>query len=116
MTVASLVSRFGQTVSIRRKATDTLDSSGGRVEAWSTVEAITGYVQVRANSDAVAGGAERSTQVATIYFEGRPTVRVRDRITYGSVTFEISSVRVPDERPISDALCYTIVEATEVFG
>jgi len=38
------------------------------------------------------------------------------RISYGSTIYEISSVRVPDERPLSDALCYTIVEAAEVFG
>ena len=116
MTISSLVSRYGKTVSIRRKSTDTIDTVGGRVESWGTVQTITGYVQVRSNSDTVAGGSERSTQVATIYFPGRPAVIVKDRIVYGSTTFEISSVRVPDERPASDALCHTIVEATEVFG
>jgi len=116
MTISSLVDRHGVTVSILSKATDTLDSSAGRIETWSTSSVLTGFVQVRANTDTVAGGAERSTQTATIYFPGRPTIRVCDRIAYGSTTYEISSVRIPDERPISDALCYTIVEATEVFG
>jgi len=116
MTISSLVDRHGVTVSILAKATDTLDSSGGRVETWATSSVLTGFLQVRANADTVAGGAERSTQTATIYFPGRPIIRVRDRISYGSTIYEISSVRVPDERPLSDALCYTIVEAAEVFG
>jgi len=116
MTISSLVDRFGVSVSILRKATDTKDSSGGRVETWARSSTLTGFLQVRANADTVAGGAERSTQTATIYFQGKPTIRVRDRLSYGSTIYEVSSVRVPDERPLSDALCYTIVEATEVFG
>lgn len=116
MSIASLVSRFGKTLSILTKATDSVDLSGGRVETWSTATTAHGFVQVRSNSDAVAGGAERSTRVATIYFDGTPTIAVRDRISYGSTTWEISSVRTPDERSAPDHLCYTIVEATEVFG
>ena len=117
MTISAMISRHGVVVTIQRKSTDTLDSSGGRVESWSTdTETLYGFVQVRGNSDAVAGGSERSTKAATIYFDGRPTIAVSDRVVHGTTTYEVASVRVPDERPISDALCYTIVEATEVFG
>jgi len=117
MTVASMISRHGVVVTIQRKSADTLDSSGGRVESWSTdTETLYGLVQVRGNSDAVAGGSERSTRQATIYFDGKPSIAVSDRIAYGTITYEVRSVRVPDERPLSDALCYTIVEAEEVFG
>jgi len=117
MTVASMISRHGVVVTIQRKSADTLDSSGGRVESWSTdIETLYGLVQVRGNSDAVAGGSERSTRQATIYFDGKPSIAVSDRIAYGTITYEVRSVRVPDERPLSDALCYTIVEAEEVFG
>jgi head-tail adaptor len=116
VTIASLVAQHGKSVSVVTKATDSIDSAGGRVEAWSTATVLTGFVQVRANSDAVTGGAERPARLATIYFEGRPTVAVADRISYDSTTWAIRSVRVPDEREASDALGYTIVEASEVFG
>lgn len=116
MTIRSLVAKFGRTVVIQRKATDTLDSSGGRVESWSTEEGATGFIQVRANSDAIGGGAERANRSATIYFNGKPSISVSDRISYDSTTWEVSSIRIPQERKTSDSLCMTIVEAIEVFG
>ena len=116
MTVRSLITKFGKTLTILSKSTGTIDSSGGRVESWGTSVGATGFVQVRSVSDDIAGGSERSTRRATIYFNGKPSIPVKDRISYDSTTWEISSVRVPQERATSDALCFTIVEAAEVFG
>jgi len=116
MTVRSLISKHGKTLVIQTKSAGTVDSSGGRVESWGTSSGATGFVQVRSVSDDLAGGAERSTRRATIYFNGKPTISVSDRIAYDSTTWEVSSVRVPQERTTSDSLCFTIVEAAEVFG
>ena len=116
MTVRSLITKFGKTLTILSKSTGTIDSSGGRVESWATATGATGFVQVRSVTDDLAGGAERSTRRATIYFKGKPTIAVSDRISYDSTTWEVSSVRVPQERTTADALCFTIVEAVEVFG
>lgn len=116
MTVRSLISKHGKTLTIETKTSGTVDSSGSRVESWATSTGATGFVQVRSVGDEVAGGAERSTRRATIYFNGKPTITVKDRIVYDSTTWEISSVRIPQERTTSDALCFTIVEAVEVFG
>lgn len=116
MTVRSLISKHGKTLVIQTKTAGTVDSSGGRVESWATSTGATGFVQVRSVGDEVAGGAERSTRRATIYFNGKPSISVSDRIAYDSTTWEVSSVRVPQERSTSDALCFTIVEAVEVFG
>jgi head-tail adaptor len=116
VTVRSLITKFGKTLTIKSKSTETIDSSGGRVESWGTSTGANGFVQVRSVGDDVAGGAERSTRRATIYFNGKPTITVKDRISYDSTTWEVSSVRVPQERTTSDALCFTIVEAAEVFG
>ena len=116
MTVRSLITRYGKTLTIQTKATGSVDSSGGRVESWSTSTGATGFVQVRSNSDDVAGGAERATRRATIYFNGQPSITVKDRIAYDSTTWEVSSVRIPQERTTSDALCFTVVEVVEVFG
>ena len=116
MTVRSLITKFGKTLTILSKSTGTLDFSGGRVESWGTSTGATGFVQVRSVTDDIAGGAERSTRRATIYFRGKPNITVADRISYDGTTWEISSVRVPQERTNSDALCFTIVEAAEVFG
>jgi head-tail adaptor len=116
VTVRSLITKFGKTVAILTKSSGSLDSSGGRVESWGTSTNETGFVQVRSVTDEIAGGAERSTRRATIYFNGTPTITVADRISYDSTTWEVSTVRVPQERTTSDALCFTIVEAVEVFG
>ena len=116
MTVRSLITKFGKTLTILSKSTGTVDSSGGRVESWGTSTGATGFVQVRSVSGEVAGGAERSARAATIYFNGKPSISVKDRVSYDSTTWEVSTVRVPQERTTSDALCFTIVEAVEVFG
>ncbi len=117
MSVASMIDRHGRTVSIERKDADTVDAAGGRVEAWgTTTTTLTALLQVRANTDAVAGGAERPARTATVYFEGKPALHVSDRLSYDSTTWAIRSVRVPDERSTSSGMCYTIVDAVEVFG
>jgi len=116
MTVQSLISKFGKSLVIKPKATGSIDASGGSVESFGTTSSVNAFVQVRSVSDDVSGGAERSTRRATIYFDGKPTITVKDRILYDSTTWEISSVRIPQERTTSDALCFTIVEAVEVFG
>ncbi len=117
MSVASLIDRHGRTVTIERKDTDTIDAAGGRVEAWGTTATTqTAMIQVRSNSDAIAGGAERPARLATIYFDGKPALHVSDRVAYDSSTWSVRSFRILDERSTSDALCYTIVEAVEVFG
>ncbi len=116
MTIRSLVNKFGKQLVIQRKATDSLDSSGGRVETWTTETGALGFVQVRSNNDGLGGGSERSNRIATIYFNGKPSIEVQDRISYDSTTWEVSSVRTPQERNESDSLCLTIVEAAEVFG
>jgi len=116
VTIRSLITKFGKTLTILSKSTGTIDSSGGRVESWGTSTGATGFVQVRSVTDEVAGGAERSTRAATIYFNGKPSISVKDRVSYDSTTWEVSTVRVPQERTTSDALCFTIVEAVEVFG
>jgi len=116
VTVRSLITKFGRNLVIQTKGSGTVDSSGSLVESWSTEAGATGFVQVRSVSDGVVGGAERSTRTATIYFNGKPTINVQDRIRYDSTTWEVQSVRVPQERRTSDSLCFTIVEAVEVFG
>jgi head-tail adaptor len=116
MTVRSMISKHGKTLTIQTKSAGTLDSSGGRIESWGTSTGATGFVQVRSVSDDLAGGAERSIRRATIYFNGKPSISVSDRIAYDSTTWEVSSVRVPQERSVSDSLCFTIIEAAEVFG
>jgi head-tail adaptor len=116
MSVSSLADRHGVTVEIQKKQTDTLDNSGGRVETWGSPTFLVALFQVRSGTEAILGGGERSASIATVYFPGRPTVGIGDRIAYDAKSWEISSVRVPDERPATDSLCYTIVEVVEVNG
>ena len=111
-----MISQHGQSVIIQSKQAGSVDSSGGSIESWSGVSATTAFVQVRSGTQIVEGGAERIAPTATIYLEGTPTVTTKDRISYDSKVWSISSVRVPGERESGDALAYTIVEATEVFG
>ena len=116
MTVRSLITKFGKNLTIQTKSSGTVDSSGSYIESWGTSTGATGFVQVKSVSDGVVGGSERSTRSATIYFNGKPTITVKDRVSYDSTTWEVQSVRVPQERLSSDALCFTIVEVLEVFG
>ena len=116
MTIRSLITKFGKTMTILTKSTGTVDSSGSIVESWGTSTGATGFFQVNSTSDAVTGGAERSTRSATVYFDGKPSITVKDRITYDSTTWEVQSIRIPQERLSSDSLCFTIVNVVEVFG
>ena len=115
MTVSSMIARWAVPVSIQTKNADTVDATGSRVETWTTT-LTHGFAQVRASTDGVAGGAERQTGTAVVYFPGQKAVAVRDRLVVNGRTFEVTGVRVPDFRASGDAMSYTICDATEVFG
>lgn len=115
MTVTSMINRWSIPVTVLYKSPESVDVTGSLVES-NIGDLTTAFVQVRGNSDGVTGGAERSTRTATVYFKSKKNVRVRDRLTFSSGTFEVTSVRTPDERASNDPLCYTIVDVTEVFG
>jgi head-tail adaptor len=116
VTVRSMIETNGVTVTIATKSADTVDATGGRIESWSSVSSVTGALQVKSGSDGVQSGSERRQRSATLYLLPDVSITFKDRVTYSGATFEVTSVRTPDERSLSDALAYQIVELIEVFG
>ena len=113
MSIASLVRRFGQSLTIQKKSSGAADAIGGTIESFASTTA-TGFVQIKSGSDPVVAGREIRQRSATVYFPGAEDIEFDDRITYDSATFEVRSVRQPDERQSRDGLQYTIVEMEEV--
>ena len=116
MTVGTLARRYGVTLVHQSKAADTADLMGGRVETWTDGVPRMALMQVQAVSEGPEGGAERRVRNVKVYFESVVAIGIGDRLKHGSVIYEVRSVRNPDERPGSDRLAYTIVEASEVHG
>jgi SPP1 family predicted phage head-tail adaptor len=116
MSVQALVDKYGVLASIRRKNAAGTDAVGGMTESWAFAVDTKVMFQIRNGSEGMSAGAERDASQATIYIPGSSAVEVQDRIFYSGTFWEITSVRVPDERPSTDALCYTIVEARRVFS
>ena len=116
MSIAALLRKHGQSVTVRTKAASGTDSSGSITEAWTGGDTTyKAFVDVQSSSDSVTGGAERSQRVAKVYFEGTPTVAVKDRLLYDSIDWEITSIINPGEFSATSHLSHTIVEAVEVF-
>ena len=116
MTVRSMIETNGVTVTIATKATDSIDATGGRIESWTSTATVTGSLQIKSGADGVSAGSERQARSATLYLLPDVTITFKDRVTYGSTTFEVTSVRTPTERSLNDSLAYQIVDLIEVFG
>ena len=116
MSIASLLRRNGVAVTVKTKATAGVDSSGSITEAWTGGSTTyTAFFDVESSSDDVTGGAERSQRSAKVYFEGTPTVAIKDRLLYDSIEWEITSIINPGQFGVSRQMSFTVVEATEVF-
>tara|TARA_R100001086_G_scaffold169725_5_gene92511 strand:+ start:943 stop:1287 length:345 start_codon:yes stop_codon:yes gene_type:complete len=114
MSIATLVRRYGRDLTIKKKGSGSTDAIGGTVESFSSTSAV-GFVQIGTGSDPVVAGREIRSRTATVYFPGEQDIEFKDRIEYDSATFEVSSVRQPDERQSRDGMQYTIVEMEEVI-
>lgn len=115
MSVASMIRKWGKAVGIQRKATDSLDATGGRIESWTTTMTTPVFLQVQSGSDAVVAGREARLRTAVAYLAGKyDDIAIEDRFTYSGATWEITSKRTPDERS-GDAMTYTIVDLSEVI-
>jgi len=116
MSIGSMIRRHGVGVIIKTKASEGTDSSGSITEVFSGSTTVKAFVDVQSSSDDVVGGAERSTRVARIYFEGSPTITIKDRVEYASQLWEVTSVITPAQKAAPDHLAMTVVEAEEVFN
>ena len=114
MSISSLVRRFGRSLTIQKKGSGSTDAIGGSIESFSDSSA-TGFVQINGGTDPVVAGRENRQRTATVYFPGAEDIEFKDRISYDSATFEVTSVRQPDERQSRDGMQYTIVEMEEVI-
>mgnify|MGYP003143397257 CR=1 FL=1 len=114
MSIVSLIRRFGRPLTVKRKQSGTTDDMGGPIEAF-TDAVLTGYIKVKSGSDPVVAGREIRQRSVTVYFEGEADIEFEDRVVYDSSTFEVRSVRQPDERMSRDALQYTIVEMEQTI-
>ena len=102
-------------VEIQVKGGTTTDTSGSDTTPWFvTGSAVNAFVDVQSSSDSISAGAERSQRIAKVYFDGTPTIAIKDRLTYDSATWEITSIINPGEFGATSHLSHTIVEAIEV--
>lgn len=114
MSVSSMIRNNAVTVSIMTRSTG-VDAVGSRTDTYNAT-VTSALVQVTDGSQAIEGGGERQAAKATFYFEAGASITIADRVRVGSRDFNVTSVRVPDEKPTTDPLSYVIVDATEAFG
>ena len=114
MTVASLIRRFGGTVTIKQKGSGTTDAIGGKIDS-ATGLVTTGFVQILSGTDPVVGGREIGQRTGTLYLKGKVDIDFADRVVFDGATFEVRAVRQPDNRRTGDAMLYTIADVEEVI-
>ena len=80
------------TITVSRP-TITVDSFGGQLRKWATVLTTKARVQPLSGADRVRH--ERLEEIIThkVYVSGTPDIRDQDRITAGSLTLYVRSVR-----------------------
>jgi len=94
--------------------TSATDDGGMGVKTWAGhLQGLQCVLQIRSGSEAVRYGRENNRNFGTAYLHGQIDVAATDRLIYGGKTYDIQSVRVPDERPEGDTLTYTILEVEE---
>lgn len=111
--VLSLIQRRGGSGTIQRPTTTT-DVGGSFVRTWAnSLAGINVFLQIRAGSEAVRYGRENTRRFGTAYVAGGLDIVTGDRLTFGGLTYDIQSVRTPDERAAGDRLAYMILEVQE---
>jgi len=117
MSISSLISKFGKSVTVKTRTTSA-DTVGSPIETWTSVIGVyTAMFQISGGSDSRIAGREGRQRQATVYLvdDQDSKIDIEDRIDYGSSEWEIRSIRVPDEREVDDQLCYTILSVEEVL-
>lgn len=118
--VAQLISRLSErqvdsTVDIQRNTT-AVDAAGSVTDSWGRhLNNIPAVVQIRSGAEAVRYGRENNRAFGTVYVQAGLDITGADRLRFGSPvrTFDIQSVRTPDERLSTDSLAYMILEIEE---
>lgn len=101
------------TVTIRRK-TDAADAGGSVVSTFADhLPAIQAAVQIRSGAEAVRYGRESNRRFGTVYVQAGQDITSSDRLTFNGLTFDIQSVRTPDDRISTDLLAYMVLEVQE---
>lgn len=115
MSVTSLIDRYGQTVT-RRRTTYGKTTLGGVKPAGYDDASIVVYLQVGGGATSSRYGAERARYAATGYCKAGTDVADGDLLIFGTRTYRIEDMRIPDERPTTDALSYVILGLEEDRG
>ena len=101
------------TVTVQRNTT-ALDSSRFPTDSWAThLSGINAAVQIRSGAEAVRYGRENNRRFGTVYLPPGYDITEADRIVYNGRTFDIQSVRTPDDRRNGDPLAYMVLEIQE---
>ncbi len=113
--ISDLIERLGRDVSRRRLSFGRTTMGGSRTDG-ETVETVRLLIQNGGGSSSVRHGAERATYGIVAYAKAGTDIEERDLFDYDGKTYRIDSKRVPDERPIGDALSYIILGVTREEG
>ena len=116
MSVRSLIDKYGVSASTTRP-TQTADAGGAITNSYATsIASLTAYIQRGSPTEGILNGARRSITPTVAYIHPGQDVLAKDRMTYGSETWEILGVRTPDDRASTDHLAYTILALSLVGG
>ena len=97
-----------------QRATTAADAGGTPVKTWAGhLQGLQCVVQIRSGAESIRYGRETTRRFGTAYAHGQLDITAGDRLIYAGNTYDIQSVRVPDERPEGDTLTYTILEVEE---
>ena len=96
MSATNLIQTHGKTVTVQR-ATTAVDNGGFPVQSYASVGKATVFIQVRSGFEAVRYGGERSDRFARGYAKAGVDIGVKDRLIWGSRTFEVTSAFSPGE-------------------
>lgn len=116
MSVETLIAERGVAASTTRPTT-TQDAGGSMIQTYaSSIASLTAFVQRSTPSETVVNGALRMVTATTAYVFSGQDILARDRFTVGGSTWEILSVRTPDERTSVQSLAYTVLTLQLVTG
>ncbi len=115
LSIEALIDQYGVD-GTRRRLSFGKTSMGGAKVSGETQETIRLLMQNGGGSTSNRYGAERASYAVVAYAKAGTDIIEKDLYDWNGKTYRVDSARVPDERPVGDALSYVILGLSQEEG
>lgn len=115
MSVTSMIDRFGRDVTLRRRTFGKTAMGGTKVSGY-TSNTVRLFLHAGGGSKPTRFGAERAEYGVVAYAKAGTDIIAADEFDWDGKTYRIESVRIPNERPVNDALSFVACGVSQTEG